>query len=177
MNMKALIIYDDFNLAVKAKAMIQRAGHHADANMQWEIKPWRVDTLKFPTTAREAMAEAADAHLIVFAGNCVRSWSSWLRDWLDQWAENRQIKAAALAVIGAVDANVFSALETADLSQYARHHGLNFIVGDRSPIGVHFSFQAEPGTLDETKQIASLAMPHPQELAKIESRPHWGLNE
>jgi hypothetical protein len=37
--MKALIIYDDFNSAVKANATLQHSAHKADFAVQWNIRP------------------------------------------------------------------------------------------------------------------------------------------
>src|SRR5271154_5711262 len=66
--MKALIIYDDFYSAIKANASLQHSADKADLAVRWNIRPWRVDMLKFPPTADEALTEALDAHLIVLAG-------------------------------------------------------------------------------------------------------------
>src|SRR5882757_4043633 len=98
--MKALIIYDDFDSAFKANATLQHSAQKADCAVQWNIRPWRVDLLKFPPTADEALTEALDAHLIVFAGHSAQSFPVWLERWLEQWAKYRRIKDALLAVVG-----------------------------------------------------------------------------
>lgn len=82
--MKALVIYDDFASAAKANAMLHRATHQVDAIMHWNIRPWRVDLLKQPRRANEALMEAADAHLIVFAGHQAQSLPFWLQGWLER---------------------------------------------------------------------------------------------
>ena len=71
--------------------------HRADFAGQWNIRPWRVDLLKFTPTADEALTEALDAHLIVFAGCSAQSLPFWLERWLEQSAKYRRIKDAALA--------------------------------------------------------------------------------
>ncbi len=75
--MKALIIYQDFASAVKANGALQRTTLHADVHVQWSIRPWRLDLLKFPPTAEEALADAMDAHLILFADCCVHLIPYW----------------------------------------------------------------------------------------------------
>src|ERR1035438_1937569 len=89
--MKALIIYDDFHSAVKANASLQHSAHKADFAGQWNIRPWRVDLLKFPPIGDEALTEALDAHVIVFAGHSAHSLPFWLERWLEQWAKYRRI--------------------------------------------------------------------------------------
>ena len=55
---------------------------------------------KFPPTAAEALAEAVDAHLIVFVGHCAQAVPGWLHIWLEEWAAHRHVEEAALAVMG-----------------------------------------------------------------------------
>jgi len=129
--MKALIIYDDFYSAVKANASLQHSAHNADLSVQWNIRPWRVNILKFPPTSDEALTEALDAHLIVFAGHSAQSLTFWLERWLEQWAKYRRIKDAALAVVNAGSPRTFSlASARPDLTHFARRHDLNVIFDD-----------------------------------------------
>jgi hypothetical protein len=125
--MKALIIYGDFHSAVKANATLLYSAHKADCAVQWNIRPWRVDMLKFPPTADEAL----DAHLIVFAGHSTHSLPFWLERWLEQWAKHRRIKDAALAVVNAGSSEALSSASTKpDLSRFAKRHDLNVIFDD-----------------------------------------------
>ncbi|HWY78598.1 MAG TPA: hypothetical protein VN281_23485, partial [Verrucomicrobiae bacterium] len=77
--MKALIIYDDFTGAVRAGAALQRATWSANVNADWDIRPWRTDVLRVASAADEALKEAADADLIVFAGSGAYSLPVWLK--------------------------------------------------------------------------------------------------
>jgi len=81
--MKALIVYQDFAFALQANAALQHAVQYSDVWVQWNIRPWRVDLLKFPPSADEALADAADAHLIVFGSRCAQSFPFWLQEWLE----------------------------------------------------------------------------------------------
>jgi hypothetical protein len=127
--MKALIIYQDATDAVKANAALQHATQSPDVHVEWNIRPWRVDMLKFLPAAAEALADAADAHLIVFAGGA-RSSPHWLQDWLEQWAGRRQIQTAALAVIDTGGVDKLSRSVAFDLYQFANRHGLSIIFDD-----------------------------------------------
>jgi hypothetical protein len=81
--------------------------------------------LKFPPTADEALTEALDAHLIVFAGRSAQSLPFWLERW------HRQIKDAALAVVSAGSSKALSSAPAkSDLSQFAKRHDLNVIFDD-----------------------------------------------
>jgi hypothetical protein len=71
--MNAVIIYDTFDFAAKANAMLERAAHQTDETTHWSVKPWRVDMLKLPPAAEAALADAAEAHLILLAVRQVQS--------------------------------------------------------------------------------------------------------
>lgn len=133
--MNALIIYDDFAYAVKAKEMLERAAHRADAALHWIIKLWRVDLLKLPAAADVALAEAADAHLILFGLRNPRSIPAKLQSWLEQWAVGRHVQEAALALWDSGTDEIVSASVAPELSQFAKRNGLGFIFGggDRRP--------------------------------------------
>src|SRR4029077_13046842 len=90
-NMNALIIYDNFSSATTAVATLQRAAHHAELDAQWNMRPWRVDVLRLPSAADEALREAADADLIVLAGPQAYPLPTWLKEWLERWAKRRQV--------------------------------------------------------------------------------------
>lgn len=128
--MKALIIYDDFTSAVKANAALRHSAHSVDFSVQWNIRLWRADMLKFAPTSEAALSEAADAHLIVFVCRIAQSLPFWLEHWLEHWAKCRQIEDTALAVYceGSADAPSIPAI--LELSQFATRHGLNFIFSD-----------------------------------------------
>lgn len=128
--MKALIIYDNFAFAARANTILQRASVRADATIHWNIKPWRVDSLNLGRNADEALLDAADSHLIVFAGHRAQSIPSWLLDWLERWAACRQIQDAAFAVIGGPNGQMLSMPASPELSHFAKRHGLSFITGE-----------------------------------------------
>jgi len=126
--MKALIIYDDFDSAVKANATLQHSAHKAGFAEQWNVRPWRVNMLKIPPMSDEALTEALDAHLIVFAGQSAQSLPFWLERWLEQWTKYRRVKDAALAVVHPGGPKTLTLGSTKpDLSQFARRHDLNVI--------------------------------------------------
>jgi hypothetical protein len=170
--MKALVIYDDFICVEKANAALQHSAQSADVRVQWDIRPWRVDMLKFPPTAEEALTEAMDAHLIVLVGRSVQSLSFWLQDWLEQWAKCRQIKDAALAVIGAANTEAMSS--QSDLSQFVKRHGLSVIFDDR---GVIENPLFPTGTFQKPGPDVSPFMPLTLDKGTQDSYRGWGINE
>jgi hypothetical protein len=128
----AVIIYDKFDFAANANAMLEHAAHRTDEPMHWSVKPWRVDMLELPPAAEAALVEAADAHLIVLAVREVQSLLPWLMDWLERWAARRRIQEAALAVWVGGCAGTRLAQVTLKLSQFAGHHGLSLIFNDNT---------------------------------------------
>jgi hypothetical protein len=170
--MKALVIYDDFVCAEKANAALQHSAQNANVRVQWNIRPWRVDMLKFPPTAEEVLAEAIDAHLIVFVGHRAQSLSFWLQDWLVHWAKCRQTKDAALAVIGAGNTEVMSS--QSDVSQFARRHGLSVIFDER---GVIEDSLLHTESLNKPKPDVSPFMPQALDKTTLDSYRDWGINE
>jgi hypothetical protein len=127
--MKALIIYDDFAGAARASAALQRATWIANVNADWDIRPWRTDVLRVASAADEALIEAADADLIVFAGFAAYSLPTWLTEWLKRWVMRREIEDVALAMIRGMDAGTLAVPVVAQLSRFAVRHGLSFILG------------------------------------------------
>jgi hypothetical protein len=156
--MKALIIYDDFHSAVKANATLQHSAHKADLAVQWNIRPWRVDLLKFPPTADEALTEALDAHLIVFAGHSAQSLPFWLERWLEQWTKYRRIKDAALAAVNAGSPKTLSlASAKPDLSRFAKRHNLNVIFDD-DITSIPSSIEVKPSNVEGNQHEHELSM-------------------
>ena len=93
--MIAVIIYDKYDFATKANAMLERAAQRTGETEHWRVKPWRADILKLPPAAEEALAEAAEAHLILLAMRQVQSFLPWLLGWLERWAVCRRFMRPA----------------------------------------------------------------------------------
>jgi hypothetical protein len=173
--MKALIVYDDATCAATTNAILHRAADRAEISVKWDIRPWRLNMLSFTPTVEEAMSDAADAHLIVFAIRNTRSLPTWLMSWLERWAALRQIPDAALATIGYGSPDAQLQQSTPNLVQFARRFGLGFIFenlgenNDRLPI-------LDP-TLTEYK-LPSLLAPPDSGTAPGEKAHHaWGIND
>jgi hypothetical protein len=173
-SMNALVIYDDISAFARANNALQHSAQNKDFTVRWNIRPWRIDMLKFPTTAEDVLTEAIDAHLIVFAGRIEQSLSFWMQDWLEQWAKHRRVEDAALAVIGA--GNTKAVLSQSDLCQFAKRHGLSVIFDDRGVIEDPL-FHAV--SLQKPKHSKS-----PSLLQILDTKPRdedwfrqWGINE
>ncbi len=128
--MKALIVYDDFASAAKANATLQRIGHRAEVKVQWIIKPWQVNVLREETPAENALTDAVDAHLILFAGRRAQSIPFWIRDWLERWVPRREIQDAAVAVINDGYGGGLAPSASSELATLVQQHGLNFIADE-----------------------------------------------
>jgi hypothetical protein len=170
-----VIIYDEFELAASANAMLARAADGMDERVEWSVKPWRVDLLSASPAAGAALAEAADAHLIVLAVRQDQSLSARLRDWLEQWATRRQDQDAALAVFGGGNGDAFPAPIITELSQFAKRHGLSFIFDDGSPAEDASAVFARSQRQGEVVQPPTLR--HILEEPVYSHYEHWGINE
>ncbi len=123
--MKAIIIYDDFEVAIKARSALARSLQQHHLAIEWHISPWSAKILTFSAAAIEALNDAADAHLIVFAGVSTGPRTPWLHDWMERWVRLRQVKDPILAVVVADDAGDISLSSSPDIARFAWRHGLN----------------------------------------------------
>jgi hypothetical protein len=130
--MKAVMIYDDFDCAARAGAMLQRAARRTEAGARWDIKPWRVDVLRLAVAGDQAMSEALDADLIVFAGRRACSMPTWVESWLENWAKWRTVGHAGLAAVRNEAGGTPSAPIALRLSRFAARHGLLFVAENRA---------------------------------------------
>ena len=174
----AVIIYDKFDFAAKASAMLERAAQRTGQTMRWRVKPWRADILKLPPAAEEALAEAAEAHLILLAMRQVQSFLPWLLGWLERWALCRQIQEAALAVWGGGNADAGSVRAIPELSHFAGRHGLSLIFDDNAMV--------EDKTLRLASDLHQREVSLTPTLHHILEQPvrddgqhwkHWGIND
>jgi hypothetical protein len=124
--MKAIILCDDCEFAARTNGALRYAGHRSDASVQWTVKDYPMNALHDLAIADKALAEAADAHLIVIAGRQIVSLPLPLQDWLERWAGLRQIEDAVLAVIHDAAAGAMKSAGS-ELSRFIRKHGLSLI--------------------------------------------------
>jgi hypothetical protein len=142
--MKALIIYDDFDLAIKTSATLRQRADQSDLAIEWQISPWRANVLKFPVVATEALMDAADAHLILFAGFCARPIHPRLMDWLERWVRLRLVKDAVLAMVAASESGGICLSDSTDIAGFANQHGLGFVSDPGDQAGNFSGFFATP---------------------------------
>lgn len=133
-SLKAVILYDDWELAAQASASFGRATRRADETTHWSVSPWRFDLLSEPATAQAAHREAQAAAVILFASRDVAAVSPSVMAWLEAWAERREIPDAALAVFGAGKVEA-TPTPLPPLAGFVQKHGLSFIAGQMPPIG------------------------------------------
>jgi hypothetical protein len=172
--MKALIVYDDIACAANTTAILHRVAHHADITVTWEIRPWRLSLLEIPSAAKHVLADAADAHLIVFALRNTPNLPEWTTSWLEQWAILRQTPDAALAIIGDGTPEASAGQATVLLSRFARQHGLSFIFNNHGGTVDTPAF-IEPKTTRDKSRVLAGAAPF-RNVSKRRSSDAWRLN-
>jgi hypothetical protein len=173
--MNAVIIYDDLDIAAKAKAALERAAYRADEASLWTVELWRLDMLVLPPTAEAALSEAAEAHLIVLGVRQAQLLPAWLLEWLEQWAVRRQVKDAALALFDGGKGDALSATRAPELFQFAERHGLSFIFGDVGPTADESAVFAR--SLREREVSVTSTLRHIMDEPVHDYYRGWGINE
>ncbi|MBU6411097.1 MAG: hypothetical protein KGR98_11985 [Verrucomicrobia bacterium] len=97
--LKVAVIYNDFSLAGRALAALDRVAADLDDIIAWDAKPWSLGILQNPAQAGVALAVAADARLLLLVLNNLETIPPELLDWLDHWSANRTIREAAIMAV------------------------------------------------------------------------------
>jgi hypothetical protein len=172
MTLKAAVIYDDFDFAARAAALLEWVAIRTDEAMKWDIKPWRLDLLKPSSLADAALDETIDVDLIVVAASQTHLLPDELLEWLEHWAVRRQIEDAALMVL--CPEETAGPMSLGDrLKEFAEWQGLPFLGcrnlrEDGDPMDfVHRRWQR--------KQPVIPAAQWPTD--QLRATRHWGINE
>lgn len=156
--MRAVIIYDELNLAAMANVLLVSAGQQSVENAHWNVVPWRVDILENSPAASVSLGEAMNAHLIVLALRPARRLPGRLMEWLESWATRRQVQDAALAIFKCRDQSRdgLTSSVTCELSGFAQRHGLAFIFDDGDTVEESSTFSF--WRLHEREQTLTLSV-------------------
>jgi hypothetical protein len=175
--LKAVIIYDDFDSATRATALLERVAVRADEEIKWDIKPWKFDVLKQPTLAALTVAVAANADLIVLALRRIHSTPTELLDWLEDWAKHRRIEDACVLALYSYKTHTPS-MPLNKLRIFAEEQHLTLLDsrkvrkkdGNPAPF-VH--------RLQQRKRlvVSAASPPGPSFAERLPIPHHWGINE
>ena len=170
--LKAAIIYDDFEFAARTALQLEQAAVRSDEAMRWDIRPWRLDLLKSSSLAEAALAEAADADLIVIALSRTPLVPDALLGWLDRWADGRRVREAALLVL-CPEAAAGPKSSWERLKAFAAWRGLSFLDDRRRADGQDTLDRVHRWWPDrgQVNPALSWTADPPQ------SPRHWGINE
>jgi hypothetical protein len=172
MTLKAAVIYDDFDFAARAAALLERVAIRTDEAMQWDIKPWRLDLLKPSSLGNAALEETVDADLIVVAASRTHLVPDELLEWLEHWAAQRQIADPALMVLYPEETAGPTSLADR-LAEFAEWQGLPFLgcrnLGDdEDPMDfIHRRWQRKHPVIPAAKWPTD----------QLPATRHWGINE
>jgi len=142
--LKALIIYDDVASALRASTALHQATRRAKVRARWDIKPWRVDILRFQWAADEALVESVGVDLAVLAGPRTSSLPVWLKGWLQCWASRPQAGDPTLIVIPHEAGLKLSVSAIRELSGFAAQNDLDLIVEKDHPLADETSSSIPP---------------------------------
>ena len=124
--LRAVIIYDEFDSAAHATALLERAALRTGETIKWDIKPWKCDVLQQPTLAALTIAVAANADLIVLALHRSHFPPTGLLDWLKNWAQHRRIEDAAVLTLHA-DAGSHQSNTWNEIKAFVERQHLTFL--------------------------------------------------
>ncbi len=110
--------------------MLERAAHRVNEFLPWTFKPWQMEKLARPLIAEAALADTADAHMVVVSLCHDRALPGWVMDWLEQWAARRRVQDAAVAAWDGRNGDILQADAAPELSVFALRHGLSFLSSD-----------------------------------------------
>jgi hypothetical protein len=175
MTLKAAVIYDDFDFAARAAALLERVAIRADEAMKWDIKPWRLDVLQEPALADAALDETADADAILVALRKAPSLRDELMGWLESWAIKRQTEDTAIMMF-CPEGNTASTPLWRELKEFAKGHGLPFLGSSNlRDAGNSMEFVHQ---LWQQKQPPHPVVPTLESFAEsAHPSGHWGINE
>ena len=167
--LKAVMVYDDFNFAAHAAALLEDAASRTGCGFRWDVKPWRLDILRQLSLVELAEAETVGADMVVFALAGIQFLPDDVVLWLERWAGRREIEDAAVMLIQS-GWDAASAALANRLRLFAEARGLTFMGGHEMwPDGC---------------RGPSLRLPPPLSTAEfppvVEYPPspdHWGLND
>jgi len=173
--LKAAVIYDNFDFAARAAALLERAAMRTDEAMKWDVKPWRLDTLKQPVPAHAALGETIGADLIMIALCKSPSQLDELKNWLENWAMKRQTEEPAIMLF-CPEGNAASMWLWYELKEFAEWHNLHFL-GSRN-------LWDDGSSMDFVNLLWRRKLP-PQPIGPIHepfaesasSSRHWKINE
>ncbi len=164
--MQAVILYDDFKLAARATAVLERIVPATDEPLKWEVSPWRLDMLQSPGLSVQAMAEAAGADLLVMALGTDEDAHEEVLAWLERWAQLRNDQHAAVMVYCPAGKTVHPRL-LSELKWFTARYGLDYLAGPGNPASVRAARPQPP-----------VAEPAPFALVTRALVPwHWSLYE
>src|SRR5262245_1049160 len=126
--MKAVIVYDHVVFAARVGSVLRRVGGRAGVQVEWATRCWPVKALNDSVLAKKALLESQDAHLVVLPARYARAVPTRLFNWLEEWAERREIGDAALGFTAEPGANPPQPV-CSELYIFIRQHGLHLITG------------------------------------------------
>lgn len=127
--MKAVVIYDDFELVANATALLELVSpppeETAEEAVRWKVKSYVLEKLKQGTVAEAVLSEAAEADLVVVAMNKTKFLPGWMMYWLESWARRRRVVDPAFVVLGGGCDTWVTPSAARELRQFAKRHGLS----------------------------------------------------
>ena len=171
--LRAVIIYDEFDSAAHATALLERAALRTGETIKWDIKPWKCDVLQQPTLAALTIAVAANADLIVLALHRTHFPPAELLDWLKNWARHRRIEDVAVLTLHA-DVGSHRSKAWNEIKTFVEQQQLTFLGSYKLP--THKNSTSFIHRWPQHKQLAAPSPPSSRDERLPAPKP-WGVKE
>jgi len=171
--LRAVIIYDEFDSAAHATALLERVGRRVSEAIKWDLKPWRYDVLRQPALAALTIAVAANADLIVLALHRTHFPPAELLEWLTNWAQHRRIEDAAVLMLHAETGDQRSKAWN-EIKLFAVMHHLTFL-GSHEVAAYDYSSASRIHRLSPHRQL--VPAPRPSVDKRLTTPQPWKINE
>jgi hypothetical protein len=91
-----LVIYEDTATRARAMAMCDRLVKNFWTEVEFNFHWWRTDFLADPIMSRSAMADAAEADIVIFSSAPEATFSPMLLTWFREWVAQRPAREGML---------------------------------------------------------------------------------
>ena len=165
------LLHDTAEAGSEALGLLDSVAARCAADGRFDARIWRADQA-FELEPHRSRAEAVPADIVVVAFSNPERISRGLIRWLGEWAANRSVIDAALAVVPLRGAPLESSMQVvADLERLAVWHGLDFLNGAKAASAAALPIAA----------LASLPLTQPQVAQDTMEREvpihEWGIND
>jgi len=168
---EVLLAYQDFSSGIRAKEFFDRLVRDHGRLFRFLCHLWKFDVLLAPELGDQAVAEAADADMIVIATHAQTELPPAVKDWVELWLRQTRTPGALVALLDGVQPSVGSPFAVPTyLREVAERARMKFFCDNLESPEIEFLF-----AVTETQQPSHLEFG--RDFRNSVAHSHWGINE